>query len=284
MTDSASDLVRDDPSFILRRKTQKTMSKLAFKFGWRRYDPKQFKIEHIQIIIPQLPASFRDYRIAHISDIHYGQWISSSRLEGVVDLINKNNPDLIAITGDFVSYLLDDSIEEMSAYLRKLKPRDFTVAVLGDHDYWVGAEKVRRIMKESNIYDISNNVFTLSKNTSILNIAGVDSARVRKDCLDLVLEKMPLEGPAILLVHEPDFAVKTAATKRFNLQLSGHSHGGQFIIPKLGTPIRGHYFMKYPVGLYKVDNMNLYTNRGIGTNSYWFRINAPPEIALITLT
>ncbi len=138
-------------------------------------------------------------------------------------------------------------------------------------------------MKESNIVDIGNNVCTLSKNTAILNIAGVDSVRVKKDRLDLVLEKMPLEGPAILLVHEPDFAVKTAATRRFNLQLSGHSHGGQFIIPKLGTPIRGHYFMKYPVGLYEVDSMTLYTNRGLGTNSYWFRINAPPEITIITL-
>lgn len=214
MQNSASELVKDNFSFILRRKTQKVMSKLAYRFGWRKYDPKQFKIEHIQVVIPQLPACFRDYRIAHITDIHYGQWISSSRLEGVVDLINKNNPNLIAVTGDFVSYLLDDSIEEMSIYLRKLKPRDLTVAVLGDHDYWVGAEKVRRIMKESNIYDISNNVYTVSKNASMLNIAGVDSARIKKDRLDLVLEKMPSQGPAILLVHEPDFAVKTASYKK----------------------------------------------------------------------
>ncbi len=120
MKNPASDLIRDDLSFILRRKTQKVMSNLASEFGWRKYDPKQFKLEYIQVTIPNLPVSFRNYRIVHITDIHYGQWISSSRLEGAVDLINKNNPDLIAITGDFVSYLLDDSIEEMSTYLRKL--------------------------------------------------------------------------------------------------------------------------------------------------------------------
>ncbi len=283
MKNFAPELARDDFTYILRGKIQGLVSKFYSKFDWQKFDPKQFKIEHVEATIPQLPRPFRNYRIVHISDIHYGQWIYSDRLDGVVELINKNNPDLVAITGDFVSYLLDDSIEEMAIPLKKLKPNDLTVAVLGNHDHWAGVEKVRKILKNSNICDVSNDFVTIWKEGSKLNIAGVDSATVKKDRLDLVLKKMPPDGPAVLLAHEPDLAKKSAATKRFSLQLSGHSHGGQFIIPALGTPFRGHLCMKYPAGKYKVGDMIQYTNRGLGTNNYWFRINCPPEITVISL-
>ncbi len=284
MKKSDSEIIRDDFTYTLRGKIQSIMSKLSSLFGWRKFDPDDFKIEHIEVAIPQLPQIFHNYRILHISDIHYGQWISSDRLNGAVDLINKTNPDLIAITGDFVSYLINDDIEEnMVLQLKRLKARDAKVAVLGNHDHWSGAEKVRSILKKSNIYDISNNVYPILKGNSQLNIAGVDSVTANKDRLDLVLQKMSFNGPTVLFVHEPDFAIKSAATKMFNLQLSGHSHGGQFVIPLLGTPFRGNLFMKYPLGMYKIDNMIQYTNRGLGTNGYWFRINCPPEITVINL-
>ncbi len=171
----------------------------------------------------------------------------------------------------------------MATYLKRLRPRDVSVAVLGNHDYWAGADRVREILVKSNVYDLSNSSFIVYRGSSWLTFAGVDSASVKKDDLNSVLNGMPAEGPAILLVHEPDFAVKSAATKRFNLQLSGHSHGGQFVIPGLGTPVRGSFFMKYPLGEYKVDGMILYVSRGLGTNAYWLRINCPPEIAVINL-
>ena len=274
----------EDFGTILRRKIQILMSKFATRFGFRKFDPQDFKIEHLEVTIPQLPLPFHDYRILHISDIHYDQWISLDRLIGVVGLVNESNPDLIAITGDFVSYLVNDQIEQdMISQLKKLKAADAIVAVLGNHDHWSGVERVRRILKKSNIKEISNDIFTIQKQGANLHIAGVDSAWVKKDQLDLVLEKTPPDGPAILLAHEPDLAVKSAATKRFSLQLSGHSHGGQLIIPGLGTPFRGPLFRKYPHGKYMVGDMVQYTSRGIGTNGYWIRINCPPEITVINL-
>ncbi len=102
--------------------------------------------------------------------------------------------------------------------------------------------------------------------------------------LDKVLEALPEEGAAILLAHEPDFADESAATGRFDLQLSGHSHGGQVAIPFLGPlrlPLMGR---KYPLGLYKVGRMTLYTNRGIGTVGLPVRFFARPEITVLTLT
>ena len=101
--------------------------------------------------------------------------------------------------------------------------------------------------------------------------------------LDAVLEKLPDDSPAILLAHEPDYADISAATERFALQLSGHSHGGQIVLPKIGALLRGPGFFKYPNGLYQVGEMIQYTNRGVGTHVFRVRFNCPPEITVITL-
>jgi uncharacterized protein len=274
---------RSDFAFVLRGKIQRFMSGFYDRRGWRKFDSNDFKIEHVKVEIANLPAAFHNYRIVQISDIHFGQWISTDRLRGAIDLINQSSPDVVAITGDFASYSFDEEKQEMATLLSKLKAKDGVLAVLGNHDHWAGAEKVRALIKESNICDISNNIFIVQKGDAQLIFAGIDSVMEKKDQLGLVLQKMPAEGPAVLLVHEPDFAVKSAATKRFSLQLSGHSHGGQFIIPGLGTPFRGRLFMKYPVGRYSVGEMVQYTNRGLGTNGFWIRISCPPEITVVSL-
>ena len=189
----------------------------------------------------------------------------------------------MAITGDFVSYVLDDYIEELASSLARLSPKDATVAVLGNHDHWVGADDLRLLIKSSNVVELSNDVFTVRRSHAMLHIAGLDDIIENMHRLDLVLSKLPLSGPAILLVHEPDFAEVSARTGRFSLQLSGHSHGGQIVIPKLGTPVRCYHFRKYPLGRYQVGDMVQYTNRGLGTNLLWSRINCPPEITVFTL-
>jgi predicted MPP superfamily phosphohydrolase len=98
-----------------------------------------------------------------------------------------------------------------------------------------------------------------------------------------LLAGLPEHGAAILLVHEPDFADHSAASGRFDLQLSGHSHGGQVIIPFIGPPIVPYLAQKYPLGLYQVQNMLLYVNRGLGMARLKVRFNCRPEITVITL-
>ncbi len=257
------------------------MSRSSRLFG-QRFSPSDFEIVKIEINIPTLPTPFEGYRIVHISDIHYGQWISLDRLIGVVGLINQQEPDIVAITGDFVSYS-QENVEELIQALKEIRARDTTVAVLGNHDYWVGAERVRSILRESKIMELNNNVFTVTRKGYALHFAGVDGITLKKNQLEEVLQKLPPNGPAILLAHEPDFADISAKTNRFSLQLSGHSHGGQFVIPKFGTPFRVDGFRKYPLGRYQVGEMVQYTNRGIGTNAFWIRINCAPEITVIDL-
>ncbi len=276
------DAERHDLSFLLRRYVQGVMSGSSRILGGRRFDPGVFEVVRHRIAIRGLSPVFRGYRIVHISDVHYGQWVSDERLGGIVGMINDERPDLIAITGDFVSYTADCA-DDMAPLLRDLRPRDATLGVLGNHDHWAGAGKVRSLLKASGIIDVSNDFFTIERGQARLNVAGVDSVLLKKNRLYEVLEVMPSDVPAILLSHEPDYADTSAITGRFGLQLSGHSHGGQVIIPKVGTPLRGSLCWRYPHGLYRVRDMALYTTRGIGTNSFWLRVNCPPEVTVIEL-
>lgn len=270
-------------NFRIRKKLQIAMSKSMEKMGMHEFDSCHFEVVPIDIVIPGLDPVFDDYRIAHITDIHLGQWISKERLKGVIDLVNQQNPDVVAITGDFVSYAIDHLIEDLTECLKMLQPNDASIAVLGNHDHWLGAGKIRDVLKRSNIIDISNDVYTLNHKGALLHLSGVDSVKLNKHRLDLVMDKLPSAGPAILLAHEPDFADISATTGRFSLQISGHSHGGQFIIPSIRTFIRGSHSLKYPVGKYQVGDMIQYTNRGLGTNVFWLRINCPPEITVFNL-
>lgn len=271
-------------SVSLQKRLQLLRSDLYERLGGGGFKEKDFQVVNHSVCIPGLDPAFQGYRMVHISDIHMGQWITAERLEGVVDLINLQGPDLVAITGDFVSYALDPIADDMALALKGLRPRDAAVAVLGNHDHWMGPEKIREIIRESHIIDLCNDVFTLSRDDAVLHIAGLDDVMVNQHRLDLVMEKLnSLVGPAVLLVHEPDFADISSRTGRFSLQLSGHSHGGQIVLPRIGTPIRAPHFWKYPLGRYKIGDMVQYTNRGLGTNLLWSRINCPPEITVFTL-
>lgn len=277
-------MVEKDPNALkYRQKIQRGMTYWRHKIGNPEFNQKDFQIEYVEVTIPGLDPSFHNYKIGNISDIHLGQWITPEHLDGVVDILNNEKPDSITITGDFVSYILDDVEEDLEKSLKRLKPKEFTIAVLGNHDHWLGSNRIRQILHNCNIIDVSNDFYTISHDDAVLHVAGVDSVMLEKHRLDRVMEKLPDDGPAILLAHEPDFADISSTTGRFALQISGHSHGGQFLIPGLGTFIRGPHFFKYPVGKYQVGDMVQYTSRGLGTNVFWFRINCSPEITIFIL-
>ncbi|MGZ4853543.1 MAG: metallophosphoesterase [Halobacteriota archaeon] len=259
------------------------MIRLLKKMHRGGFEPSVFEIGRVDVAIPDLDPPFRGYRIASIADIHLDEWLNAQRFEEVIDLINGQQPDLVAIIGDLFSYEVDGPSRQMVTSLNKLRPKDASVAVLGNHDHWVGAAAVREVLGLSNVIDLSNDVLTLNKGGATLHVAGVDSVMSGKHRLDAVLKKLPPTGPAILLAHEPDFADISATTGRFSLQISGHSHGGQWIVPGIGPPIRGLYSRKYPLGRYRVGDMTHYTNRGIGTSIIRLRINCPPEITVFTL-
>lgn len=259
-------------------------------FGYaHEVEPGWIQASLLQLEFPRLPAEFDGYRIIQISDIHADKWMTDERLSEVVRLVNDRRPDLVAITGDFVTAedFTEVSVDRMAPMLAetlgKLKPRDLAVAVLGNHDHWTDPELVRRMTRNSGIKELGNAVHTIKRGESRLHIAGVDDVMEDQDRLDLVLERLPASGISILLAHEPDFADTSAATGRFDLQLSGHSHGGQVWLPLLGAPVLPPLGEKYPAGLYEVGGMALYTNRGLGMIPPRMRFNCRPEITVLTL-
>ncbi|WP_406532572.1 metallophosphoesterase [Methanobrevibacter sp.] len=250
----------------------------------KRFSESNIDLVEVDIELNNLGWNFNNFKILNLTDIHLGQWINPEYLDELIDYVNTLNVDIVTLTGDYFSYNFTDYEKCLEKSLKKLNANEGKFGVLGNHDHWMDAPKVREIFKNAGIIDLSNAVYTLKRDDDSLNICGVDSCTVCADDLDKVMSKMPENIPSILLAHEPDFALESSQTNKFDLQISGHSHGGQFIIPKFETtPFRGPNSTKYPVGLYKIGNMVQYTSKGLGTNSFRIRINCKPEITIITL-
>lgn len=241
------------------------------------------EVTTLPLALPRLPEEFHGYRLAQISDFHIGTWLTREHLAEAVDLVNQLEPDVVAITGDLVTFDPERFAPDLIEVLSRLAPKDASLAVMGNHDHWSDPKLVRQIFKEAGIIDLSNDVYTLKRGSARLFFAGVDDYYDGLDRLDQVLGRLPGDETAILLAHEPDFADVSAKTGRFDLQISGHTHGGQINLPVLGPPFLPRYGRKYPSGLYHVNGMVQYTNRGLGTAEMQIRYKCSPEITLFIL-
>ena len=265
--------------------------------AYARYvEPYWLAVKRVTLELPRLALPFDGYRVVHISDIHMDGWMTPERLDRIVNLVNEQEPDLVAITGDFVA-VSADYVFGITRPLKRLRAPDGAVAVLGNHDHMNDAAAVRRALFSAGVIDVSNRVHTLCRDGSALHLCGVDSVMEGLHDLAGVLRTLQDRRPgcAVLLAHEPDFADESAATGRFDLQLSGHSHGGQVKLPFLNAPYivpllsrLGFSFVppliyEYPSGLYEVGKMYQYTNRGLGIIYARFRLNCRPEVTVITL-
>jgi len=250
--------------------------------------PAQFTIETVHLKLPRLPRAFAGLRIAQMSDIHMGSWMNLDRFQQVADLVLAQKPELLLITGDFLfghnfNEVSRGHLKDLITVLSPLAAALPSFAVLGNHDYWTNSEAVREMLFSCGVTDLTNSVFTLTREGENLHLCGVDDVWEGNVQLENVLNQLTDDSAAILLAHEPDFADTSAATGRFDLQVSGHSHGGQVVIPYYGPPILPFLGQKYPSGLYKVVDMFQYTNRGVGTGMLPVRFNCPPEITLFIL-
>jgi uncharacterized protein len=250
-------------------------------------EPEKLDVKEVEIILPRLAHQFSGYRIVQLSDLHMGGWMNGERLRKVVDAVKKRQPDLVVITGDFFTGPVWDknlihAADELVVELSRLTADFKTLGVLGNHDYWSDAGEARKALQRCGVIEIGNGFYSFERDGQELHIAGVDDIWYEHDDLDEVLSKLPETGEAILLAHEPDFADISAKTGRFGLQLSGHTHGGQVVLPFIGAPVLPRLGQKYPSGLYKVGDMWQYTNRGVGMLPP-IRFNCPPEITVFTL-
>lgn len=263
---------------------------LAMAGGWyyvSQWEPAWIEVTQLTLTLPRLPKSFSGMRLVQVSDLHIGEWMTPERLSSVVDLTLTLDPDLIAVTGDFASYYQRELFEPYrpacAAALKRLSQKTLTLAVMGNHDHWMDVNAVRLLLAEARIRELPNSVISVGQGADALHLCGVDDIWHQNDDLDAVMNLLPPSGCAIVLAHSPDYADRTAPTGRFDLQISGHSHGGQLIIPLLGPIILPPGGRKYPLGLYKLNEMYQYTNRGVGVGFLPYRFNCRPEITVFTL-
>lgn len=250
----------------------------------------EIDIVHRDIAIAHLPSPFHGYRIVQLSDIHLDEFTEPFFLERIVRHVNAIAPDLVLLTGDFVTHGAFSFIAARSAAYRCAEilstlTAPLRYAVLGNHDVDVSAPLVIAALSSHGTPVLVNQNVPIERSGERLWICGVDDPSTRYPNLDRAIPPTP-GAPVILMAHEPDYADTVRLHPRgplVDLMLAGHSHGGQIRLPFVGALVLPPMGQKYVEGHFQLNQMQLYVNRGIGTVGLPFRLNCPPEITVLTL-
>jgi uncharacterized protein len=241
-------------------------------------------IYEVTIPLPDLPEAFDGFRIVQITDLHVGPTIKKAYTEHVVKMANQLDADIVALTGDFIDGFVSQLKEDV-APLRHLKSKHGLFYVTGNHEYMWGADEWIEEFRQLGARVLMNEHVILEKSGQKVVLAGVTdfSAEhlfpLHASNPQKSLEGAPLEATKILLAHQPK-SYEKAEQAGFDLQLSGHTHGGQFFPFSLLVAAVQRYYK----GLNKHKNMWIYVSRGTG---YWgppLRFGVPTEITLIKLS
>jgi predicted MPP superfamily phosphohydrolase len=252
-------------------------------------EPNLPRILRKDFFLPRWPERLNGFTIALLSDFHYDPYFSVHPLHAAIPMVNGLRPDLIALTGDFVSAPIigDDkkaasAAEPCARLLRQMTAPHGLWAVMGNHDDHTDPKHVTHALEAENIHVLANQSEAIERDGARIWLAGVNDVLSRTADLTKTLLRVPAGEAVILLAHEPDFADE-AARFPIDLQLSGHSHGGQIRIPLLPPLYLPPLARKYVWGEYQVGPLSLYTNAGLGTIDVPIRFKCPPEITLLTL-
>jgi predicted MPP superfamily phosphohydrolase len=237
-------------------------------------------VTRLDVPLRGLPPDMDGFSLVQVSDVHYGMLTENGRLSKIVDRVNDLQPDVVVITGD----LVDEGVshmEEMAIPLSRLRARHGVFAVTGNHEYYAGVDRAVSIMRAAGIKVLRNEVQVVWGRLQILGIDDpTGSRRLGNPTPDFekLFSHLTPNGPSILLYHQPIHFEK-ASSSGVNLQLSGHTHGGQLF------PIRYISRMIYPFtpGLHQIGASHLYVSRGVGTWGPPMRLMSPPELVYIRL-
>lgn len=250
----------------------------------------ELEVVEISIPIRNLPSAFHGFRMVQISDMHLEEFTEPIFLEHVVHRINELSPDLVLLTGDFVThgaltYVAGAPAAKRCAEILSKITCPLRYGCLGNHDVAAGAFPVIKALEAHGIPVLVNQYVSIERNGDHLWLCGLNDPATAAPDLNLAVPETP-DAPVILMAHEPDYADTVIAHPRghlVDLMLSGHSHGGQIRFPIVGALVLPPMGTKYPEGHYRFEQMQLYVNRGIGTVGLPFRLNCPPEITVHTL-
>ncbi|NJM06183.1 metallophosphoesterase [Candidatus Gracilibacteria bacterium] len=243
-----------------------------------RVEPRKPIFERRTLRFPQLPRELDGLRIALIGDMHLGHAFAAENTRWAVQQVLDAQPDLIALSGDFVSYAAN--ISELPGLLNKLQAPLGVFAVPGNHDHWEGVDEIRSVLERPDFSFLLNSNRRVEWRGARFVVAGIDDVWHNDHDLDLALAGVSPGAFTILLAHAPDVADE-AAQRGVDLQLSGHTHGGHIRLPGLGALVLPRHGWRYSIGHIFVGEMQLYISRGIG--GFPLRLGCPPEATLLTL-
>jgi hypothetical protein len=235
------------------------------------------RTEHV-VAVPNLPERLRGLRVVQLSDLHRSRLTSDWLLREAVSLANAARPDLIVLTGDYVTANPAD-IEPCAQIVDDLRARLGVFAVLGNHDYFTNGTAVRCALMDAGVTVLTNRNLCLTQG---LRIVGIDDDRLGNPDIPAAFAGIPPDAPTLVLLHNPAFAERLA--DRACVVFSGHTHGGQIFLPFLTTyKLRSIGAKHYRTGWYTVGKTWLYVNRGLGQVGVPIRFRCPPEVAVFTL-
>ncbi len=251
--------------------------------GYARYvEPQSLRVERLSVALPGLPHELEGLRVAQLSDLHLGPLVPLEHVRRAVRLANSLEPDLVVVTGDFVS-VAKRFVEPAVRVTRELSAPLGVFAVLGNHDFWVAPRMIAALLRRAGVVVLRNEAATILRGEARLHVAGVDDIWAQADDLAKALSGVERDEPTILLCHNPDLALE-AASHGVSLLLAGHTHGGQVRLPIFGPlVVPSKYGKRWAAGLHRVGAMLLYVNRGVGLIAPPVRFLCPPEVALIEL-
>jgi len=265
---------------------------IGFSYGgyfYSRYlEPHRLEINQVTIKHKNIPKSFHGCKIVQFSDTHLGFQYNLEQLKKHIATINNLQPDIIFFTGDLMDKPNQYPFKkELCNTLQQLNAPYGKFAVYGNHDHGgYGTEIYLQMMKEANFYVLRNQTASVElEDGNKIYIAGIDDAMLGKPDIPRTLKGIPTNAFSILLSHAPDMADAASAIGA-DIQLSGHSHGGQVKLPFYGPLVTPPYGRRYIEGQYLINKnapLFLYVNRGLGTTRLPFRFLSVPEITVFFL-
>jgi uncharacterized protein len=243
---------------------------------WNALHPR---LKYITVTIPNLPEQWKGKKIVQVSDTHLGHLYGVDFAEKVAMMVDSVEPDIVAITGDIFDGM-DASLDNFAKPLSDIKAKKGIFYITGNHETYLGAEKVARSLKKTDIRLLNDEVVDVD-GLKVVGILYPDRSGTNKD-VPAILEKLKKDfsgQPTIFLFHSPTY-IKEAKRAGVNLQLSGHTHRGQLFPLNAITHL---VYGRYHNGLHTGGSYSIYTTNGTGTWGPLMRTGHRPEIVVITL-
>jgi uncharacterized protein len=238
--------------------------------------------ERVEVPVAGLPRGWWGARIVQLSDLHSGRHVTAQRLRGIARRAGRLSPDLLVVTGDIV-HNSPAFARQAAEAIATVKAPFGTYAILGNHDFWAGADAVEGALEKEGIQVLRNRGIPLRRDGDELWLCGVDDPWSGRFDLAAALRDRPEGAATVLLSHQPN-TWPLAQRAGVQLQLSGHTHGGQVAMLWLHRSLSlARFITPFVAGLYRVGTSFLYVNRGAGTVMPMIRIGARPEVTELVL-